>query len=79
MVLGMLFGGLAFVVAGFVQLKVQSAQKALDTGESKLAIYNTASFPVHYQLEGSDHFEISNKTLDIGEVSILHVCDSRYL
>ena len=68
MVVGMLLAGLAFVVAGFVQLKLQSAQETLKPGESKLMVYNSAPFAVDYRLEGVNGFDM-NQTLNYSEVS----------
>lgn len=71
MVVGMVLAGLAFVVAGFVQLKLQSSQLALSSGESKLIIYNNALPSLSYHIEGSNGFESTNLTLNYGEVSKL--------
>ncbi len=67
MVVGMLLAGLAFAVAGIIQLRLQSVQSTLKIGESKLIIYNSAEFPIDYNIEG--HY--SNKTLNSGGVSYL--------
>ena len=69
MVVGMILAGLAFVVAGFVQLKVQSSEETLKPGQSKLVVYNTAPFVVDYQLEGSDGFT-DNRTMNYSDVSL---------
>ncbi len=81
MVIGMILAGLAFVVAGFVQLKVQTSQQILKSGESKLMIYNSAvSFS--YDLEGVNGYGAMNQTLNNGEVSNIvfacawHTCTS---
>lgn len=69
MVIGMIFGGLAFVIAGFVQLNVQSAQQTLKSGESKLILFNNAPFPLEYNIIGESSLKITNQTVDNGEVS----------
>ena len=70
MVVGMVLAGLSFVVAGFVQLKVQSSEQFLKAGESKLIIYNGAYPSFSYNLVGSE-YERLNFTLEDGEVSTL--------
>lgn len=64
----MILAGLAFVVAGFIQLKLQSVQQTLKSGESKVMIYNSAPFPLHFYLNGSQGFS-TNHTLNNSEVS----------
>lgn len=66
MVVGMVLAGLAFVVAGFVQLKLQSSLQALNAGESRLSIYNNALPSVSYHIEGFEATILNN-----GEVSLL--------
>lgn len=70
MVVGMILAGLAFVVAGFVQLKLQGAQELLKSGESKLVIYNNAPFAIDYSLVGIDGFN-DNRTLNYSEVNFM--------
>lgn len=69
MVVGMLLGGLAFVVAGFVQLRVQSVLETLGAGQSKLVIYNNAPFDINCEIEATANEFSQSKTLFSGEVS----------
>ena len=46
MVVGMAIAGLAFVVAGFVELKVQADNDLLSAGQSKVVLTNTIQSPV---------------------------------
>lgn len=39
MVVGMVIGGLAFMVAGFVQISVQAADTSLSSGHAKVSIH----------------------------------------
>ena len=71
MIVGMVLAGLAFVVAGFVQFKVQAAQDTLNSDESKLVLFNSAPFPIEYHFS-FDETEASNQTLDNGEVSFFY-------
>lgn len=68
MVIGMLLAGLAFVVAGFVQIKLQSVQETLKEGQSKLILFNNLPNPVLYEVEGIDP-SLENGTLAFGQVS----------
>ena len=70
MVVGMLLAGLAFVVAGFVQLKLQSVNESLKSDESKLVMYNNAPFPVDYRIESLSEAQNMSGTVKSGEVSI---------
>ena len=67
----MVLACLAFVVAGFVQLQVQTVQETLGTQESKLVLYNTLPGPVDYQLYttgGGSPFMEDNNTLQFQDV-----------
>lgn len=68
MVIGMLLAGSSFVVAGFVQLKVQASEQFLKGGESKLILYNGAYPSFSYNIEGNGYDE-QNLNLTDGEVS----------
>ena len=59
MVAGMVFAGLAFVVAGVVQLQIQSSMETLRGGEAKLVITNELTDTVQLQLDGSIPFNLS--------------------
>ncbi len=63
MVVGMLLAGVAFVVAGVVQLEVQASDHYLKSGEAKAVIINGLSEILHMQI-GSEIFDQS-----FGEVS----------
>ncbi len=57
MVVGMAIAGLAFIVAGFVQISVQNAALNLKAGESKLVLVNTSPQDMQLSLtsmEGND-------------------------
>lgn len=71
MVVGMILAGLAFVIAGVVQLKLDSTQETLNHGKSKLMIYNSAPFTVNYDIKGESEYLASNYSLNSGEVSWL--------
>ena len=71
MVVGMLLAGLAFVLAGLVELKIQSVQETLMEGESKLIVFNSLPNPVSYRVMGLDSSFNENGTLDFGQVSHL--------
>ena len=72
MVAGMVLGGLAFLVAGFVQLKVQAADDSLGAGEAKVIFTNGIQDPGYllFQYEEESSFNLS-----YGQVSSL-VCGS---
>lgn len=70
MIVGMVLAGLAFVVAGFVQFKVQAVQDTLSSNESKLVLFNSAPFPIEYHFD-FDEMEANNQTLANGEVSFV--------
>ncbi len=73
MVAGMLLACLAFVVAGIVQIRVQTVQDTLSQDQSKVVIYNTvpgSSLEYHfYKEEDSSIFQ--NGTLPFQKVSLL--------
>ena len=46
MVVGMAIAGLAFVVAGFVELKIEADADLLKPGQSKVVITNTIQGPI---------------------------------
>ena len=74
MVVGMLLAGLAFMVAGFVDLRVQSVQNSLNEGESRLILYNNLPGDVSYQLEDEMDSNFSgNGILANGQVSHSHI------
>ncbi len=57
MVVGMAIAGLAFIVAGVVQISVQNAAINLKAGESKLVLVNTSPQDMQLSLtsmEGND-------------------------
>ena len=55
MVVGMFIAGLAFVVAGFVQLAVQNAQVNLKAYESKAVFVNTLPSEVQFNITGMEN------------------------
>ena len=66
MVVGMLLGSLAFVIAGVVQFEVQAGDKTLKAGESKLVVFNALPYQVDFDVEEVQSFR--NFTLPPGEV-----------
>ena len=66
MVVGMLLGSLAFVIAGVVQFEVQAGDKTLKAGESKLVVFNALPYQVDFDVEEVQSFK--NFTLLPGEV-----------
>ena len=70
MVIGMVLAGLSFVVAGFIELKVQSSQQKLNSGESKLFLFNGAETSFSYELMQYNRLEIANGSLNVGEVRV---------
>lgn len=72
MVIGMVLAGLSFVIAGFIELKVQSSQQKLNSGESKLFLFNGAETSFSYELKYNGS-EIANNSLIIGQVR-KHAC-----
>ena len=46
MVVGMGIAGLAFVVAGFVELKIEADADLLNSGQSKVVLINTIESPI---------------------------------
>lgn len=73
MVIGMVLAGLSFVVAGFIELKVQSSQQKLNSGESKLFLFNGAETPFSYKLMQYNGLEIANDSLNVGESTVLPI------
>ena len=67
MVVGMFIAGLAFVVAGFVQLAVQDTEVNLRADESKAVFVNTLPGEVQFNITGMENTSFS---LAQGEVSI---------
>ena len=72
MVVGMVLGCLAFLVAGFVQLRVQAVQATLGDTQSKMVVYNTVpgsflQYQVHKDWDQS--FPALNGSLAFQEVS----------
>lgn len=68
MVVGMILAGLAFIVAGIIQLKLQSIQGVLQEGESKLVIYNHASQLVEYRINNLNASFHDNRNLNHDQV-----------
>ena len=68
MVAGMVLGGLAFLVAGFVQLKVQSADDTLGAMEAKVVFTNGVQDPgqLMFQYEGQVPFNLSHGMVSWG-------------
>ena len=64
----MVLGGLAFLVAGFVQLKVQSADDALGAMEAKVIFTNGVQDPgqLMFQYEGQVPFNLSHGMVSWG-------------
>lgn len=77
MVVGMFLAGLAFMVAGFVQLTVQNSQTHLTSGQAKGVFTNTLPFPLQLQLQRQydGNNSVFNTTLSYGEVCTLHTTD----
>ncbi len=68
MVVGMAIGGLAFVVAGFVQLAVQRASINLSEGQSKLMLANTSPQSMQLTLKSQDSNDTFYYNLTQGQV-----------
>ena len=66
MVVGMLIAGLAFAVAGIVEIQVQKAEETLKEGQSKLVVHNAAPDSLSFNIIGKE-FEAFNLTYG-------HVC-----
>lgn len=77
MVVGMFLAGLAFMVAGFVQLTVQNSQTHLTSGQAKGVFTNTLPLPLQLQLQRQydGNNSVFNTTLSYGEVRTLHTTD----
>jgi len=72
MVVGMALGCLAFLVAGFVQLRVQAVQASLGETQSKMVVYNTVpDSSLQYQIhkDSDQSFSPFNGSLAFQEVS----------
>ena len=61
MVVGMLIAGLAFAVAGIVEIQVQKAEETLKEGQSKL-VHNAAPDSLSFNIIGKE-FEAFNLNL----------------
>ena len=68
----MVLGGLAFLVAGLVQLKVQSADDSLGGMEAKVIFTNGVQDPgqLMFQYEGEAPFNLSYGEVSWGTVSV---------
>ena len=69
---GLSFTVLAYVVAGFVELRVQSADMSLSVGEGKVIFTNAMEHTVQLKLEIGDETVFFD--LPYGEVSVTNIC-----
>lgn len=61
MVIGMLIAGLAFAVAGIVEIQVQKSEETLKEGESKLVIHNAAREELFFNITNIESFNLPNE------------------